>query len=190
MKRILSLLTVVILVTNQFLYAQKSTEKLVVLPFRVLAAEVKDSYGQLKAYQRDEGLMYQKAFYNALTADGRHISLEDVEVTNTRLKAAGIDLSRAYFVDKDVLCKLLKADGVITGTITEDYATLRPTRPGDKPHKWITLELYDSVTDDILWKFQDGTLANEMLDKDDASSLNRYLAKKIYKKISRYVETL
>ncbi len=190
MKRILSLLTVILIVTNQYIYAQKSTEKLVVLPFRVLTMEAKDSYGQLKAFQRDEGLMYQKAFYNALTVEGCHISLEDVEVTNTRLKAAGIDLSKAYFMDKDVLCKLLKADGVITGTILEESPNRRPTRPGDKPTKSITLELFDSVTDDIIWKFESGVFADKILDEDDASSLNRYLAKKIYKKISRYVETL
>lgn len=190
MKRILSLLTVIIIFTTQYLHAQKTAEKIVVLPFRVSTMDAKDSYGQLKAFQRDEGLMYQKAFYNALTAEGRHISLEDVEVTNTRLKAAGIDLAKAYFMDKDVLCKLLKADGVITGTIQEESVNRRPAYAGDKPRKYITLELFDSVTEDVIWKFEEGTLYDKMLDDDDASSLNRFLAKKIYKKISRYVETL
>lgn len=201
MKRILSLLTVVLLVTSQYLYAQKSAEKLVVLPFRVVSDKVHEqgSYGKLKAYELEEGLMYQKAFYNALTADGRHISLEDVDVTNARLKAAGIDLAKACFMDKAVLCKLLKADGVISGMIHTEMADRKPAySPINSPRvysnnrnwKWINLQLFDSVNEDIIWEFEEGTPADKIMDSENASALNRFLAKKIYKKISHYVETL
>jgi hypothetical protein len=203
MKRILSLLTVILLATNQYLHAQEATEKIVVLPFRVATTGLKEStqdgFQQLKAYELEQGLMFQKAFYNSLTEQGRHISLEDITTTNARLKAAGIELAKAYWMDKAVLCKLLKADFVITGMIQDAIVSSRAKIDSDlggnnfssdkNEKRVLTLQLYDNASGQVLWNFKEAGPIDNLLEEDH-QSIRRNLARKMYISIGRYVETL
>jgi hypothetical protein len=202
MKCIPSLLTVLLFV-SQYLHAQEPTEKIVVLPFRVSTTTLKESsqdgFQQLKAYELEQGLLFQKAFYNSLTVKGRHISLEDITATNARLKAAGIDLAKAYWMDKAVLCKLLKADAVITGMIQDAKVTSRARLDADlggthfssdrNEKRVITMQLYDNATGEIFWNYKYSGILDHALE-DDSQSFRRELADKMYKQLSRYVETL
>lgn len=185
-------------------HAQDATrKKIVVLPFRVATTGLKqnsrDGFQQLKAYEMEQGLLMQQAFYNALTEEGHHLDLEDIAVTNAHLKAAGIELSKAYWMDKATLCKLLNANAVIAGTLQEAKISSRARLDADlggshfnsdrNEKRIVLLQLFEHTSGEMLVDLKHtGTL--DAILSEDGKTLARGLTGKIYKQMSHYVPVL
>lgn len=144
-----------------------------VLPFRAMSYKAIPQGGdsavqRLIANETALGLEVQEAFYNAITSDKERllVDVQDWKLTDSLLKAAGLDFRKVNYSDKQTLAALLKVDAVVTGELKSKHT---PTFPVISPDvvslayfaddlygkdKRLTVFLYDGKTGDPLWNYE------------------------------------
>jgi hypothetical protein len=148
-----------------------------ILPFKTQSYKVTPRSGdsavqRLLANEAALSIEVQEAFYNAITSDSERLLVEvqDWKLTDSLLRAAGIDFRKINFSDKQVLAALLKVDAVLVGELsarrtnemqpedvaamtTADGAAFTGLRMYEKTKRLI-VSLYDGKTGDPLWNFE------------------------------------
>ncbi|WP_298512777.1 hypothetical protein [uncultured Kordia sp.] len=204
MKKILTSLLILI-VGMQFANAQKKIYEsdkfdelskdhkiIAILPFQTtLNLKSKDktyTKAQIQELEEREGVAVQEAlesyFLNRKRKKKLKIEFQDINTTNRMLKKAGVVSEDMDIYSPQELCKILKVDAVISGSLTsrlllsKDIDTsfdLITYLKGKSDYGKIIIKLSDKTTGKLLWRYE--KTINRKSGKNTQNIINRMMRK-------------
>lgn len=160
-----------IYVSDTFDELSKDHQVIAILPFQTVL-NLKDDQGnyneeQLKKLAQQEGFAVQEAlesyFLNRKRKKKLKIDFQDINSTNRILKKAGITDENIDIYTPQELCKLLKVDAIISGSLisrlllskeVDTSFDLITFLKGKSDYGKIIIKLSDKSTGKLLWRYE------------------------------------
>jgi hypothetical protein len=160
-----------IYVSDKFEELSKEHQVIAILPFQTTlnlkADQEKYSEAQIKDFEQQEGIAVQEAlesyFLNRKRKKKLKIDLQDINTTNRILKKAGITDDNIDIYAPQELCKLLKVDAIISGSLTSRMLLSKEVDTsfdlisflkGKSDYGKIIIKLSDKNTGKLLWRYE------------------------------------
>ena len=160
-----------IYVSDQFEELSKDHKTVAILPFQTkLNLKTENEHytkAQLKALEQHEGIAVQEAlesyFLSRKAKKKLKINFQDINTTNRILKKAGITSENIDIYTPQELCKVLKVEAIISGSLTSrlllskevdtsfDFITFIK---GKSDYGKIIIKLSDMHSGKLLWRYE------------------------------------
>ncbi|WP_046757645.1 hypothetical protein [Kordia jejudonensis] len=160
-----------IYVSDTFEELSEDHQIIAILPFQaklnLKAAQEKYSDAQLEKFEQQEGIAVQEAlesyFLNRKRKKKLKINFQDINTTNRILKKEGITDENIDIYTPQELCKLLKVDAIISGSLTSRMLLSKEVDTsfdlitflkGKSDYGKIIIKLSDKSTGKLLWRYE------------------------------------
>ncbi|WP_316931687.1 DUF4136 domain-containing protein [Kordia zhangzhouensis] len=174
--------------SDAFEELSKDHKIIAILPFQTTlnlkSDKKKYTEEQIETFEEKEGIAVQQAlesyFLNRKRKKKLKIDFQDIDTTNRLLKKAGISMDNIDIYAPQELCKILKVDAIISGSLTSrlliskevdtsfDFITFLK---GKSDYGKIIIKLSDKHTGKLLWRYEktidrkSGKNTNAIIDK-------------------------
>ncbi|WP_298427467.1 hypothetical protein [uncultured Kordia sp.] len=160
-----------IYVSDKFEELSKDHQTIAILPFQTKLNLKSDqgnySEAQIKKFEQQEGIAVQEAlesyFLNRKRKKKLKIDFQDINTTNRSLKKAGITDENIDIYTPQELCKILKVDAIISGSLTSRLLLSKEVDTsfdlitflkGKSDYGKIIIKLSDKNTGKLLWRYE------------------------------------